>query len=136
MRPRWVGVLLVVIVAVGIVAYKQQRVRRPSDQLISELSSNKSEIVLIVDPREADSNGDNCAEIIHLVRGAGGRGIRVQELAPESDSPLLKQYRVLSVPTVLILDGDGNVVSRYEGEETSTVQEIRDRLANLSEVQR
>ena len=136
MRTRWVGVVLVVIAAIGIVAYKQQRVRRAGGQSTPELWSSKPEIVLVVDPREADSKGDNCAEIIRLVRAAGGRGAKIQELSPESESPLLKQYRILSVPTVLILDRDGNVVSRYEGEESSTVHQIRDRLANLSEVQR
>ena len=136
MKTRWVGVLLVVIAAVGIITYKQHRLHIATGQATRSLSADKPKIVLVVDPREADSKGDNCAEIIRLVRDAGGRGTKVQEISPESESPLLKQYRVLTVPTVLILDRDGNVVSRYEGEETSTVQQIRDRLANVSEVQR
>lgn len=99
-------------------------------------SSAKPEIILVADPREANETGDNCAEIIHLVREAGKRGTKVEELTPDSDSPLLKQYRVLTNPTVLILDREGKVVSRYEGESGSTVKEIRDRLASLSEAQR
>ena len=134
MRTRWAGVLLVVIVAVGVIAYKQHRLHTGSGQVGQGLSSEKPEILLVVDPREADTK-DNCAEIIRLVRGASGRGVKVQELPPESDSPLLRKYRVLTVPTVLILDRDGNVVSRYAGEESSTVQQIRDRLASLNEVQ-
>lgn len=133
MRTRWTGVALVAIAAFGIVGYKQHRLRTASGQAAQALSSDKPEIVLVVDPREAGSE-DNCAEIIRLVRAAAGRGVAVRELSPESESPLLKQYRVLTIPTVLILDRDGNVVSRYEGEEDSTVQAIRDKLASSSRV--
>jgi len=143
MRTRWAGVVLVAIAAVGIVAYKEQwgrRLRPAVPQSIqSALSSTperKPQIILVADLREADEPGDNCAEIIHLVRGAGKRGAKVQELKPDSDSALLKQYHVLTNPTVLILDRDGKVVSRYEGESGSTVMEIRNRLASLSEAQR
>lgn len=135
MRSRLAGVLVVLIVAVGIIGYKQHRTHASSGQLARDLSLDKPQIVLVVDPREADSEGDNCAEIIRLVRNAGGRGIKVQEFSPGSDSPVLKQYHVLMVPTVLILDRDGKIASRYEGEDGTTLQRIRDRLATLSEVQ-
>jgi hypothetical protein len=109
--------------------------RTAHGQAAEGLSSDKPEIVLVVDPREAGSE-DNCAEIIRLVRAATMRGVAVRELSPESESPLLKRYRVLTVPTVLILDHDGNVMSRYEGEENSTVQEIRNKLASFSGAKR
>lgn len=135
MKARWVGVVLVVIVAVGIITYKQHRLRTSPNRGMQGQSSDKPEIVLVVDPREADT-ADNCAEIIRIVRAAGKRGVGVRELSPDSESPLLKQYRVLTIPTVLVLDRDGNVASRYEGEGSSTVQQIRDGLANLPEVKR
>ena len=135
MKTHWVGVALVVVVAVGLVAYKEHRSRVSSSPETQGQSSDKPEIVLVVDPREADT-ADNCAEIIRLVRAAAKRGVTVQELSPNSASPLLKQYKVLTIPTVLILDRDGNVVSRYEGEESSTVQQIRNKLASLAEVRR
>ena len=135
MKTRWARVGLVAIAAIGIVGYKQHRLRTKSDQAAQVLSSDRPEIVLVVDPREAGSE-DNCAEIIRLVRTAAGRGVPVRELSPESESPLLKRYHVLTVPTLLVLDPDGNVVSRYEGEENSTVQEIRDKLASFSGVKR
>lgn len=135
MKTRWAGVALMTIAAIGIVGYKQHRFRTESGGVEQEFSSDKPEVVLVVDPREAGSE-DNCAEIIRLVKAASGRGVKVQELAPDSESPLLKRYRVLTIPTVLILDPDGSVVSRYEGEESPTVQEIRERLANLHEVKR
>lgn len=135
MKTRWVGVAVVVMVAVGIVTYKEHRSRVSTSPGTQGQSSDKPEIVLVVDPREADT-ADNCAEIIRLVRAAAKRGATVQELSPNSGSPLLKQYKVLTVPTVLILDRDGNVASRYEGEQSSTIQQIRNGLASLAEVKR
>lgn len=135
MKTRWVGVALVVVVAVGIVTFKEYRSRVSTSPGTQRQSSDKPEIVLVVDPREAGT-ADNCAEIIRLVRAAAKRGVTVQELSPNSESPLLKQYKVLTIPTVLILDRDGNVASRYEGEERSTVQQIQNGLATLSEVKR
>jgi thioredoxin-like negative regulator of GroEL len=133
MRTRWVGVAFVVIVAVGIVTYKEHRFRSSTSPVAQSKSSDKPEIVFVVDPREADT-ADNCTEIIRLVRAAAKRGVTVQELSPNSKSPLRKQYKVLTIPTVLILDSDGNLVSRYEGEENATVQQIRDGLVNLAKV--
>jgi hypothetical protein len=135
MKTRWVGVVVVVIVAVGIITYKERRSRTSTNLGTEGLSSDKPEIILVVDPREADT-ADNCAEIIRLVRAAAKRGVIVRELSPDSESSLLKQYRVLTIPTVLILDHDGNVASRYEGEESSTVHQIRNGLAGLAEVKR
>ena len=118
MRPRWLGVAAVVIVAVGIITYKEHRSRTSTNPRVQGLSSDNPEIILFVDPREADT-ADNCAEIIRVVRAAAKRGVVVRELSPDSESPLLKQYRVLTIPTVLILNRDGNVTSRYEGEEST-----------------
>ena len=135
MKTRWAGVALVAIAAIGIIGYKQHRSRAASGQAAQARSSDKPEIVLVVNPSEAGSE-DNCAEIIRLVRATAGRGVPIRELSPDSESSLLKRYRVLTVPTLLILDRDGNVISRYEGEENSTVQEIRAKLAGLGGVKR
>lgn len=136
MRTRWVGIALVVLVATGIILYKHHKLSSSSFAPAQSGSASKPEIILVADLREADEPGDNCAEIIHLVRQAGRRGAKVEELTPDSDSPLLKQYRILTNPTVLVLDRDGKVLSRYEGESGATVQEIRNRLATLSEAPR
>ena len=72
-----------------------------------------------------------CAEIIHSVRAAGERGVLVQELSPDSKSEMLHRYRVLTVPTVLILDRSGLVVLRFEGEDRHTVIAVRTQLAQL-----
>ena len=131
MKTRWIGLVLVAVVAVGIVAYKIDRSRNPAVLTTQSIAPSEAEVILVADLSEANENGDNCIEIIHLVRAASKRGIKTQEFSPESDSPLIKQYHVLTVPTVLVLD-DGKVVSRYEGESGSTVQKIRTRLATLN----
>ena len=135
MKTRWVGVAMVVMVAVGLVAYKEHRSRVSNSPGTQGQPSDKPDVVLVVDPRDADT-ADNCAEIIRLVRAAAKRGVTVQELSPNTESPLLKQYKVLTIPTVLILDHDGAVASRYEGEGSSTLQQIRNGLARLAEVKR
>ena len=138
MKTQWIGLVLVAVVAVGIVAFKVDDRTKPAVrpvQTTQESSSSKTEVILVADLSEANEKGDNCAEIIHLVRAAGARGIKIQEFSPNSDSPLIKQYHVLTAPTVLVLD-DGKVVSRYQGESGSTVQEIRTRLATLDEAGR
>ena len=136
MKTRWIGLLLVVIVAAGMIAYKRDRSHKPAVEAVQSASPSKAEVILVADLSEANEKGDNCAEIIHLVRDAGRRGIKVQEFAPDSDSPLIKQYHVLTIPTVLVIDRDGQVVSRYEGESGSTVGEIRTRLSTLDEAGR
>lgn len=138
MKTRWIGLLVVAIVAIGIVGYKLDRSRAAAVQTTqhvafsnAEASSPKTEVILVADLSEANEKGDNCAEIIRLVRDAGERGIQTKEFSPDSDSPLIKLYHVLTLPTVLVLD-DGKVVSRYEGESSSTVQELQTRLNTLN----
>ena len=87
-------------------------------------------VLLVADLSEADS-ADACAEIIHSVRAACERGVQVQELSPDSKSEMLHRYRVLTIPTVLILDKGGRVVLRFEGEDRQTVTAVRTQLAQL-----
>ena len=88
-------------------------------------------MLLVADLREAGSDGDACAEIIHSVRAAQARGISVQELSPDSKSELLTRYHVLTFPTVLILDHNEQVVSRFEGEGRDTVAAVRSQMQQL-----
>ena len=88
-------------------------------------------MLLVADLSEADEEGDACAQIIQTVRAVGKRGISVQEFNRDSKSPLISRYRILSIPTVLVLDHKGEVVSRYEGESRQTLASIRSELENL-----
>lgn len=124
-NPKWIGLVAVAVAAIAIVVYKA-RVQQPE-----VASSELPRVLLVADLSEADKEGDRCADIIQAVRRARARGISVQELNPESKSPLLSRYRVLTAPTVLILDRQGEVVSRHEGEAPQTVAAIRTRLEQL-----
>lgn len=125
MKANWPGILAVALVAIAITAYK---VHVKHETVVGGVGLPR--VLLVADLSEADS-ADACAEIIHSVRAARERGVPVQELSPDSKSEMLHHYRVLTVPTVLILDRSGEVVLRFEGEDRQTVVAIRTQLAQL-----
>lgn len=94
-------------------------------------NSAKPRVLLVANLAEADEEGDACAEIIHLVRASHDRGIAVQEVDPRKKSPLISQFEVTVVPTVLILDANGKETSRLEGEGRDVIQKLRRELAQL-----
>lgn len=133
MRPRWLPVLAVVLVAGALVAYKQfrQDPREQSSRVTPQSAvAGGPSVLLFADPREADS-ADACAEIFRLVRRAGVQGIRVHELAPDKATEAARQHRVTVEPTVLILDASGREVARHEGESSETIAAIRSSLERL-----
>ena len=127
MTGKWIGLVVVALIAGTIIAYKE-RVSPRTD--ITDTHA-LPRVLLVADLREADSEGDACAEIIRSVRAARARGVAVRELNHDSKSDLLRRYQVLTVPTVLILDSKGEVVSRLEGEGRQTVTAVRTQLEQL-----
>jgi hypothetical protein len=125
MKVNWPGIVVVALIVTTIIAYKAHRKHEP----VAEQDRIPT-VLLVADLNEADSE-DACADIIRSVREAGRRGVQVQELSPDSTSEVLRQYRVLTIPTVLILDRRGQVVSRFEGEDRQTVIAIRNQLSRL-----
>ncbi len=125
MKTRVFGLIAVVLIAAGIVTYKSSRTRQ------AQRTIAHPRVLLVADLRKAGSDGDACAEIIRSVRAAQARGIAVQELGPDSKSDLLTRYRVLTIPTVLILNWDGQVVLRFEGENAETVADVRNQMQKL-----
>lgn len=128
MKSRWIGLVCVLLAAVAIVVYKQ----RASGVALLEVGAGTPSVLLVADLNEAEEAEDRCGEIIRAVRAAGKRGVKVEELMPDSASELLARYRVVSAPTVVILGKDGGEAARYEGEEEKTVQAIEAHLATLS----
>ena len=125
MKTRVYGLIAVVLIAVGILAYKANLTQQ------TQSTTAHPRVLLIADFHEADSDGDACAEIIHSVRAAQARGIAVQELSPDSKSNLLTRYHVLTIPTVLILDHNEQVLARFEGEGPDTVAAVRNQMQQL-----
>ncbi len=128
MKVKWIGLIAVTLIAGAIIGSKTQVA--PELQATST-AAVLPRVLLVAELSEADTSGDSCAEIIHLVRAAQGRGVAVQELEPGSRSDLLARYHVLAAPTVLILDHNGQEISRYEGEGRDTVNALRAGLAQL-----
>ena len=125
MKGKWIGLVTVALIAVGIIAYKAHRKQDAAS------ATAFPRVLLVADLREADDAGDPCAQIIHDVRAARARGVAVEELSSDSKSELLARYHVLTAPTVLILDPKGQVVSRYEGEGKQTVAALHSQLDQL-----
>jgi len=125
MKSKWIGLMAIAVVAAVIIATKT-RVEQEAPA-----HAGAPRVLLVADLSEADHEGDTCAEIIQAVRAVGKRGVSVQEFNHNSKSPLIAQYRVLSFPTVLVLDPKGQVVSRYEGESRQTLAALRTELKTL-----
>lgn len=124
---KWIGLFAVALIAIAIIVFKAEV--SPGTPAVN--SDALPRVLLVADLSEADSEDDACAEIIRAVRATGARGIAVQELNPDTKSDLLSRYRVLTVPTVLILDPEGDVVSRFEGEGRQTVIAVQAELQEL-----
>ncbi len=116
-----VALVAVILAVAAVIGYKQLRTL-PSQSVVQGGSGPK--VVLVADLSEAEEKCA-CGEIIRAVRAAQKKGIEIQELTPDSKSEVLTRYRVLTAPTVLFLDADGNDIARYEGEDEKTVAEIK-----------
>ncbi len=126
MKMKTVAVAAVVLAAGAVVAVKTIR-QRPAGAA-AVMSNRTASIVLVADPREADTEC-GCGQIIRRVREAKARGVSVEELAPTD--PGVARYGVAVVPTVLVRDAEGRIVARREGESSDVLAEIRADLAKL-----
>ncbi|HVT02465.1 MAG TPA: hypothetical protein VHL58_03710 [Thermoanaerobaculia bacterium] len=95
-------------------------------------AAQRASVIALVDPRE-EGETHGCGAIIHLVREAKQQGVQVVELAPGSDSPLVKQHRILVNPTVLVVDANGQERARFEGEDGATIKAIEQELQKQKE---
>lgn len=128
MKVRWLGVSFVTVLVICTLLLKSHT---RHTALSSNLNSPPA-VILVADLSEANDPTDPCATIISAVRTASKQGVPVAELSPHSNSDLLRRHRVLTVPTVLILDKSGNEIGRFEGEDATTVKAIQTRLSALA----
>jgi hypothetical protein len=128
MKWKSIGLALVLVGSGAIIYYKSNQSRSaPAAQ--EEQAAPR--VLLVADLREADSEGDACAEIIRMVRATKVRGFQVVELEPDSKSELLTRHRILTVPTVVIFDQSGRPTTRFEGEDRETIAKLRSALHEL-----
>ena len=130
MKVRWSGVILVGLLVLGTLFLKS----RTRQHGALDPTKGIPAVILVADPSEANDGDDGCAVMFRAVRGAAKRGVAVAEVAPNSNPDLLRRYHVLTVPTVLLLDRTGKEITRFEGEDVTTVKAVQNRLAALSEV--
>jgi predicted RNA methylase len=142
MRAERFGAAAVISVAIGIVVYKTRP--RPSTVAKADASASAIEapsastvaaaattVVLIADLSEAGAPC-GCGQIIRAVRAAGARGVPTKEIDPEKQPTLAAPYRALVTPTVLLLDGAGKELRRFEGEGSDVLAAMRPALEGLS----
>ena len=129
MKIRWVGLVVVLLAVAGVLVVKQRTARPPQAPVAS---IGRPSVLLVADLREADEAGDACAEIIRAVREAGKRGVPAQELMPNSNSDLIREHRVVTAPTVIVLGDDGRELVRFEGEGRDVLNAVNARLATLT----
>jgi hypothetical protein len=131
MKGKWLGVLAVLGLAVGIVVYK--RVREPHVGPGARASSGAEapRVLLFADPNEADEVG-GCGDIFRLVRSAGAADIPVLEIDPRGSAELAQKHRVVVQPTVIVLDDSGVETARFEGEDSTTIAAIASALEDLT----
>jgi hypothetical protein len=126
MKYKWIGLPVVAAAVIGIIWYKNHLAPAPP----AANSTALPQILLVADLSEVDSD-EGCGKIIHSVREARQRGVRVAELSPDRQSELISRYHILTAPTLVILDDSGNVVQRFEGEDARTVSAVQEAVAAL-----
>jgi len=129
MKVRWIGLAIVLAILVAIFVVKA---RWGKIQNSSQTASNKPQVVLVATPAEAVSI-TRCGEIVQAVRTAAQHGVKVQELTPDSKSELVARYHILQTPTVLVLDMNGEVRSRFEGEAPETLAALRLEMGRMTQ---
>jgi hypothetical protein len=135
MIAKRIALAAVVLAVAGIVAVKAQRSTTPTATRASALApASRPAVVLVADGREADSDC-GCGRIIRRVRAAKAAGIAVEEFGPD-DADAARRYGVTVVPTVLVLDADGKVVARREGESSEILSAISADLSKLEGARR
>ena len=135
MIAKRIALAAVVIAVAGIVAFKAQRNTTPTPTRTSAVAlASRPAVVLVADGREADSDC-GCGRIIRRVRAAKGAGIAVEEFGPD-DAEAARRYGVTVVPTVLVLDGEGKVTARREGESSEVLAAISADLSKLEGARR
>jgi hypothetical protein len=129
MKAKLIGVVLVVAIATGIIVLK---VRSAEKTVTSSSTANSAtpQVLLFAKPGEAASVA-RCGQIVREVRAAAERGVSVREIAPSSNAELMRQYHVLTTPTVVLLASNGSVRARYEGEAQETLDAVRSEMQRL-----
>lgn len=129
MKRRWIAALAVLLVAGGIVAWREAH--RSKAAAASAVPAAAPRVVLFVDLSEVDEQ-EGCGAIIRAVRDARKRGVATEEVDARDPGDRAKRYRLLVAPAVVVLDPSGRELKRLEGESSDTIRAIRAELDRLT----
>lgn len=129
MKSRLIWGLVVLALAGGLVAWREAHRNRATALLPSPTDAPR--IVLFVDLSELGEE-QGCGAIISAVRDAKKRGVATEEVDTRDPGDRAKRYRLLVAPALVMLDGSGREVKRFEGESPDTVRAIRAELDRLA----
>jgi thiol-disulfide isomerase/thioredoxin len=122
---RWIPVLVIVVFAVGWKTWQHQAQSRNP-----QASQVKGPAVILF----RGDNDPDCQAVYRLVQQAAaqdGKRIQFLQLNKASDSPLVREYKVRFLPTVVFVDSHDKEVRRVVGESPSVRKELGQALAQI-----
>ena len=129
MRLKKYGLWLIAVIIVGTVFVL--KTRTPDSQMpVSNPAQVEGPAVILF----RGDNSPSCQVIHRLVDAAEQRysgRIHFRQLDWSPDNPLIERYQVRFLPTVLLLDVNGNEVARIIGESPAVQARLKDTLDRL-----
>jgi len=126
---RWLPVFIILVFAIGWKSLQHRaRPGRPPSQV------NGPAVILF-----RGDNDPDCQAVYHLVDQAAarhGKHIEFVQLSKSADSPLLKEYKVRFLPTVVIVDEHDQEVRRIVGESPAVRKKLGQALAQVGKLVR
>lgn len=127
-------ILAVVAAAIALIVWaKQDRSGDdPATDSVPATTRATTSVILFADPREAESDC-GCGQIIRMVRGIEGvKDVVVLEFDPREHVEEARSRGVRVAPTVIIAGPGGTERTRFEGESSAVVAELRTALESLA----
>lgn len=119
-------ILALVVLGSGVVLAAWRHHHRPPP-IQQAAVQGQATVLLFADLREADASC-GCGDIIRAVRESRSRGWALQELEPGSQDPRVARFKLVTSPTVVLLDPKGLETARFEGEGDHTLADLKARL--------
>lgn len=134
MQVKRVGLWLLIVVIVGTVfGWKVwQQHTASSSQLLTQVEGPA--VILF-----RGDNSSSCQAVHHLVDEAAaryGKQIHFVQLDWSADNPLIKQYQIRFLPTVVFVDRHDNEVGRIVGESPAVQDKLARALTRLEDLLR
>ncbi len=135
MKTKRIAAGVVILAAVGLIIGKQAQSREASSRGESAVAADTkpatTTVVLIANLAEADEEC-GCGEIIRAVRTAAKKGVATKEIDTRTNKANAQKYAARVVPTVVVVDGAGKELRRYQGESEDAIKSLKADLDALA----